>query len=82
MKNYILSGYIYGVIWGLSYGWFRMNHPEDEPWALTIFGPLIGAFLIWGPLAAFGGYIGGLMVEWDRKRLARKRLPEEPTARQ
>lgn len=71
MKNYALTGYILGVIAGLSF-WFRISH-GGHPWYVWFFGTILVALLIVGPVGALIGMLTGFIGELDLKRLRAKR---------
>lgn len=66
MKNYILSGYMFGVIWGLAQGFFRVSH-ANTPAFDWIVGTIVGALVTSGPLCAlFGLVLGALALRRQR----------------
>lgn len=58
MKNYALSGYLFGAAWGWIYAIFRWNVPNDLAWWQAV---IIGAFM---PLVSSGliGLVAGLIA--------------------
>lgn len=76
MKNYALSGYILGVLWGWMYGAFRWRIPDDlsnlEVVAIVFFLPLVSTGLI----GAVSGLVAGFALHQHQR--ARLKDPAKP----
>lgn len=70
MKNYILSGYLFGAAWGVLYCFFRVPPKAG----MTTLDLALGSLLIGGTVAGGIGAIAGLamgLLAWRRERLDR-----------
>lgn len=73
MKNYVISGYIFGVAWGLAYGFFRSPHLWDKyPWYEAFSIVMVVAFTVPGLIGALSGLVAGLSLR-QRERAKQRR---------
>lgn len=71
MRNYIIPGYVFGVLYGLAYGFFRMA-PKAELSALEHFAVVIlGSLTAAGGIGAAAGFCVAFVVAY-RRRLRRQ----------
>ena len=80
MRNYVLSGYIFGVVWGLGYGAFRWELPHDLAMWQIISIVVLGSFTLAGLIGALAGLIAGLALRQHQRVKLKGR--EEPKHQQ
>ena len=62
MKNYALSGYIFGVVWGLGYGAFRWPVPHDLTAWQSASIVVLGSFTLAGLIGLLAGLVAGFAL--------------------
>lgn len=69
MRNYLLSGYLFGVMLGIGHA-FRLNFAMYETWEIIVGGTAAALFI--------GGPIGAL-IAWPLGWYLSRRHPGQPT---
>lgn len=71
MKNQLLSGYIFGVIYGLLWAVFRAPPKHELTWLEQFFGSVIAVFTVFGLIGVIGAALFLVLPDYLRSRAAR-----------
>jgi hypothetical protein len=67
MRTHILPGYVFGVLYGLSYGFFAFHHDASLSFIERAAITLLGAFTVAGAIGATAGLVVAFCVAARRR---------------